>query len=120
VASTKRFAEMRSWLQSRATAEALALVRNPAGLDLGAQTPEEIALSILAEIVKERPRAAVAASASAATAEAETAVTAIDPVCGMSVAVKGARHRATHAGEEYYFCNAGCRERFIAGPARYL
>jgi xanthine dehydrogenase accessory factor len=120
VASPKRFGEMRSLLASRASEAALARVKNPAGLDLGAQSPEEIALSILAEIVKERPRAAVAASASAATAEAETAVTAIDPVCGMSVAVKGARHRATHAGEEYYFCNAGCRERFIAGPARYL
>ena len=63
--------------------------------------------------MKERPRAQ-------AVAEAPAAVEAIDPVCGMSVAVKGARHRATHEGEEYYFCNAGCRERFVANPARYL
>lgn len=118
VASPKRFAEMRSLLTSRASEEALARIKNPAGLDLGARTPEEIALSILAEIVKERPRAASMIDSPAA--EAAAAVTAIDPVCGMSVAVKGARHRASHAGEEYYFCNAGCRERFMANPARYL
>ena len=109
VASPKRFAEMRSLLEPRAPASAWARIHNPAGLDLGAQTPEEIALSILAEIVKERPRAQ-------AVAEAPAAVEAIDPVCGMSVAVKGARHRATHEGGEYYFCNAGCRERFVANP----
>lgn len=121
VSSPKRFAEMRSLLASRASGEALARIKNPAGLDLGARTPEEIALSILAEIVKERPQADSAASTSdAAVGAAPAAVTAIDPVCGMSVAVKGARHRATHAGEEYYFCNAGCRERFVANPARYL
>jgi xanthine dehydrogenase accessory factor len=141
VASARRFAEMCSLLAPRASSDALARIRNPAGLDLGAQTPEEIALSILAEIVKQRPRAEASASAAssaaagpaahgaagasgtsaAAVAAASTAgVTAIDPVCGMSVVVKGARHRATHDGEEYYFCNAGCRERFVANPGRYL
>ena len=119
VASPKRFAEMRSLLASKASEAALARIKNPAGLDLGATSPEEIALSILAEVVKERPRSQASAAA-AASVEVPAAVTAIDPVCGMTVAVKGARHRATHAGEEYYFCNAGCRERFVADPARYL
>ena len=129
VASAKRFAEMRPLLASKATAAAVERIRNPAGLDLGATSPEEIALSILAEIVKDRPRAESHAHAAAASgapgppasaAEAPAAVTAIDPVCGMSVAVKGARHRASHAGEEYYFCNPGCRERFLADPRKYL
>jgi xanthine dehydrogenase accessory factor len=113
VASPKRFAEMRSLLAAKAPDAALARIKNPAGLDLGARSPEEIALSILAEIVKDRPRPQPAA-------EPPAEVTAIDPVCGMSVVVKGARHRTTHAGEEYYFCNAGCRERFIADPGRFL
>lgn len=124
VASPTRFAEMRSLLASRASEAALAGIRNPAGLALGAVSPEEIALSILAEIVKERPRsqaaAAGAATLAASSDAATSAVTAIDPVCGMSVAVKGARHRASHDGEEYYFCNAGCRAKFVADPSRFL
>jgi Cu+-exporting ATPase len=45
---------------------------------------------------------------------------AIDPVCGMSVTVAGARHTAEVSGTGYYFCCAGCRTRFLAEPARYL
>jgi Cu+-exporting ATPase len=45
---------------------------------------------------------------------------ATDPVCGMKVDPHTATHRATHEGRSYYFCSAGCREKFIADPARYL
>jgi YHS domain-containing protein len=44
---------------------------------------------------------------------------ATDPVCGMSVDPATARHRATHAGREYFFCGARCRERFIGEPERF-
>ena len=43
-----------------------------------------------------------------------------DPVCGMSVDPATARHRASHAGSDYHFCSARCREKFIAEPARYV
>ena len=43
-----------------------------------------------------------------------------DPVCGMSVDPATARYRAEHAGRDYFFCSARCRERFTAKPARYL
>jgi P-type Cu+ transporter len=43
-----------------------------------------------------------------------------DPVCGMSVDPATAKHRAEHAGAAYYFCSAGCREKFVADPARFL
>ena len=46
--------------------------------------------------------------------------TAKDPVCGMSVDPHAAKHTATHAGRPYYFCSAGCREKFIAAPEKYL
>ena len=42
------------------------------------------------------------------------------PVCGMSVAVAGARHTAEVLGVAYYFCCAGCRTKFLAEPARFL
>ncbi|HEX2151257.1 MAG TPA: heavy metal-binding domain-containing protein [Stellaceae bacterium] len=43
-----------------------------------------------------------------------------DPVCGMSVDPATARHRAEHAGREYLFCSARCRERFVAEPERFI
>ena len=77
----------------------LARVRNPAVLDLGARGPEEIALSILAEIVKEQRAAAASPSPPAKPAAAEEE--ALDPVCGMTVRVAGARHRAQHGGRDF-------------------
>lgn len=47
------------------------------------------------------------------------AATAIDPVCGMTVAADSV-HSATHDGKAYAFCSAGCREKFVADPNRYL
>ena len=44
----------------------------------------------------------------------------IDPVCGMTVDPHTAKHRAEHNGHTYYFCNPGCRTKFIADPAKYL
>lgn len=55
----------------------------------------------------------------AATAD-QDAATAIDPVCGMTVKIEGARHTHVHDGTTHYFCNPRCRERFIADPAHYL
>lgn len=55
----------------------------------------------------------------AATAD-QGAATAIDPVCGMTVKIEGARHTHVHDGTTHYFCNPRCRERFIADPAHYL
>jgi len=45
---------------------------------------------------------------------------AIDPVCGMTVKVDGARHTYQHGGRPTYFCSAGCRAKFMADPLRYL
>ena len=43
-----------------------------------------------------------------------------DPVCGMAVDPHTARHKAEHAGRPYYFCSAGCKDKFVADPERYL
>jgi len=115
VASRKRFAEVRDALLARGIpASVLDQVHNPAGLDLGARVPEEVALSILAEIVQVRR----AAQPQPAPVQAELSET--DPVCGMTVIVATARHRATHQGHEYFFCNPRCREKFLADPVRFL
>jgi xanthine dehydrogenase accessory factor len=121
VASRKRFGQLRATLGDRgASPAALDSIVNPAGIDIGAKMPEEVALSILAEIVRvrqaapERPASDVAATAPAQKEDER------DPVCGMMVAVATARHQAEHAGRTYYFCSGGCRERFLAAPDRYV
>src|SRR5271155_5752752 len=43
-----------------------------------------------------------------------------DPVCGMAVAPASPPHRAGHGGPPYHFCSAGCRDKFVAEPARFL
>jgi xanthine dehydrogenase accessory factor len=111
VASAKRAATVLGALEASGfDEEALVRVRSPAGLDLGPLRQEEIAVAILAELVSWRH-----------TREAPAAppVEAVDPVCGMTV-VAGSGERATHAGNTYWFCGAGCRRRFDEDPARYL
>ncbi|MCB1578989.1 MAG: heavy metal translocating P-type ATPase [Xanthomonadales bacterium] len=49
-----------------------------------------------------------------------TRVSSTDPVCGMSVDPAAAKHLAEHAGQTYHFCSAGCRQKFIADPGKYL
>jgi P-type Cu+ transporter len=44
---------------------------------------------------------------------------AIDPVCGMTVAMATAKHTHGHRGKTWYFCSPRCREKFIADPDRY-
>ena len=120
VASRKRFAELRDALRARGVAaSALDAIAAPAGLDIGARTPEEIALSVMAQIVQRRRRAPRAAPEEKAPAPAARPGEAIDPVCGMTVAIAGARHSAEIDGLQYYFCCAGCRSKFLADPAHY-
>jgi xanthine dehydrogenase accessory factor len=88
--------------------EVLARLKAPAGLDIGAATGPEIALSILAEIVQRRR------SRPLAEAPLNVSETAIDPICGMEVEIATARWTAERDGQTYYFCAPGCRRAFVA------
>src|SRR5262245_21148256 len=86
VASPTRAHAVLEALQARAIPDDhLRRLKAPAGLDLGAVTPEEIAVSILAEIVERRHRARPGTAAAVPVAPAAAPTTARDPVCGMTV-----------------------------------
>lgn len=113
VASRRRGASVLAALDL--TAEQRAGVHTPAGLDIGARTPAEVALSVYAEIVALRPRRARPPEpAQPAVAEV------VDPVCGMRVAVTAASPSSTHAGRPVYFCGPGCQHAFADDPGRYV
>ena len=44
----------------------------------------------------------------------------IDPVCGMTVTIAGARHQTSYDGKIWYFCCGGCKARFEADPLPYV
>jgi len=130
VASRKRATAVLDNLRARGVDPALLCrVRSPAGLDIGARGGDEIALSILAEVVQVyRAREEIDWSPGLAVEQVrigdvgkedtvddtnpQEAETAIDPICGMTVRTVGAAHTQVHDGQRYYFCCAGCRDKF--------
>ena len=137
VSSRKRGAMVRTYLVE-AGVPGLDRLRNPAGLDLGGRTPEEVALSILAEVVRSGAGSRVEAAGTGVDAPpppappatparrgtmlrmARPAGSAVDPVCHMDVDIASAAHTAEVGGVTYYFCCGGCRARFLKDPHRYL
>lgn len=92
-------------------------VHAPAGLDLGARTPEEIALSILAALVRARRREGLVAAPAAPASQAAPPERAVDPVCGMAVVVDPDTPRVEEDGRVVYFCGNGCRDRYLQAGA---
>jgi len=97
--------------------ELKAQVHTPAGLDLRARTSEEVALSILAEIVASRPGSGGPVLGLEAPVIDDARAT--DPVCGMAVFPAADGLQVDHDGEVVWFCGPGCLDAFTARPAAY-
>ena len=119
VASKAKTAKILDYLKERGLSSTrLGQLKAPAGLDIHASSPEEIAVSILAEIIRENRSAKEKQKR-----EVELAVgrqEAKDPICGMAVDIGKARHKSEFRGKAFYFCGAGCKQKFDKQPEQYV
>ncbi|HEX7287332.1 MAG TPA: XdhC family protein [Candidatus Angelobacter sp.] len=121
VASKTKAEKVLEYLRTKGLArEKLGRLRAPAGLNIAAAAPEEIAVSVLAEIIQVRgAKSKPVAQAKAAQLLPVISTEAKDPICGMMVDMGKAKHKSEYQGKWFYFCCAGCKQKFEAEPARY-
>jgi xanthine dehydrogenase accessory factor len=116
VASRTKAEKVSDYLKTRGIpAERLKAVRAPAGLDLHAESPEEIAVAVLAQLVQVRGQR----QSRTVSALPVPGPEAKDPICGMSVNRNSAKHTTEYQGKMFFFCCAGCKQTFEREPARY-
>ena len=111
------FTELRS---RKVTIDQLKSIKTPAGLDIGAKLPAEIAVSILAEIIqiyRGEPKSTLMQEPK----ETQEGVPAqiVNPVCGIPIERSSAKYIEEKDGALMYFCCDGCKKTFDASPEQY-
>ncbi len=124
VASQKKKTAVFSMLRdSGIEAQLLDRIKSPAGLNIKAKRPEEVAISILAEMIQEQDKTS---SGFSFTAFDETRKEAgkpkfyINPVCGVPVDMENPKHVEEYGEEKVYFCCDGCWVKFKQEPSKYM
>jgi xanthine dehydrogenase accessory factor len=116
VGSARRGEALLGYLADRdVPQEQLGSIRVPAGLDLGRISHREVAVAVLAELVKLRPTLKPVPTRAYPVA---STVEVVDPVCGMTVNADSRSHPLEVDGETHYFCCLGCRSRYESEVAK--
>ena len=125
VASVKKSDHVKSYLESLGVdSSVIAMLRTPAGIDINAKLPEEVAISILADIINDfRNRdfyeeAALADDASSASNLSKAYY--LNPVCNLPISKADAKHIVDYKGHKVYFCCDGCKVSFDKTPDHYI
>jgi xanthine dehydrogenase accessory factor len=100
-----------------ATDDDIAAITCPAGLEIGSETLPEIALSVAAELTRIRRKFS---EQPVAAPKVEVAVTAVDPICGMTVEIENAKYTSVVDGKTIYFCCLRCKETFDRPPVTQI
>jgi xanthine dehydrogenase accessory factor len=121
VASRKRGDAVLGYLADRGVpAEMLESVRVPVGLDLGHTSHNEIAVSVLAELVALRATGELGGTVAPASMPTTAPAQAVDLVCGMTIPADDTSRPLEHEGTTYFFCCPGCRVAFAKDPEKYI
>lgn len=119
VASAKKSeAVFRTLSEKGYQSDQLIKIHTPAGLDIKAKLPEEIAISILAEVIRTR-RSKEPDLKPAPLPSVDKNDFFINPVCQVPVQISTAKYVLEYRNESYYFCCDGCKVAFEKEPEKY-
>lgn len=120
VASVKKAKSVIQEIKSKGvTGEQLKRIKSPVGLDINAKTPEEVAVSILAEIVSIVRKDEIQDLPDTQQAKLKNDGYFLNPVCNIPILKSTAKHVITYKNIDYYFCCDGCKEAFDKEPDKY-
>ena len=118
IVSNKKALSILSQLEKNGfSKDEIAKIKFPAGMDINAKTPEEIAVSILAELINERNSIDLKEQV---IFEIKDDKKEIDPICKMLVDPENAADSYEFNGNTYYFCCSGCKEKFALEPSSFI
>jgi xanthine dehydrogenase accessory factor len=125
VASRKKVQSLLSYLvDAGIDAGKVATLHSPAGIDINAKQPEEVAVSILAEIIQLRNSGSLPQAFEGYVEQKDVPENApkwyINPVCGVPVDMNHPKHIVEYNKEKVYFCCDGCKVKFDMDPAKYI
>jgi xanthine dehydrogenase accessory factor len=103
-----------------ASPQMLGRIKAPAGLSIGTSSPQEIAVSIIAEIIQTQKHCPPESSRQGEFGPEEVSQSAIDPVCGMAVDAGESTYQSEYEGKSLYFCCAGCKQTFDRQPEKFV
>jgi xanthine dehydrogenase accessory factor len=120
----KANAIFRDLRQMGVTADQLRTIKTPAGLDIGAKLPEEVAISILAQIIEhfrnEKEFDPTENGKKESTLKIQNDAYYLNPVCNIPIQKSTAKHILEYHGEKVYFCCDGCKVQFEKSPDSYI